>query len=542
MIWLVLGAVTVVVLLVLARPLMRSSEPAPPRSAYDLRVYRAQLQELESDADRGLLPGNDVESARHEIARRMLAADQVDATAARTEAGPHSGRRALVLLVVLVPALAAGLYGWRGNPMLPGQPASVARVNAPPDVPAPELRDAVARLEARLQNQPDDGEGWLLLGRSYMIMRTPDRAVEAFRRAIAANADDPRLPAYLGESLVMAADGVVTPAARESFERAIAADPGDPAARFYLALGDSQAGKVREAFERWSELAAETPADAPWRAMLVTHLEGAARQLGIDPRRIAAAPAPPSVGPRGPTEEDVRNAQSMSAADRTAMIRGMVEGLAERLRQNPDDVEGWQRLVRSYQVLGDTERAREAQARLDRLRSAGGSPPPPRGPSAADIAAAGRATPEERNDMIASMVAGLAQRLANEPNDREGWLRLARSYVVLGRTADSLAAYERAAELWPRDAEILHLHARAALENSATADPIPFRVVNLYRRLLEVDGGHGEALFYVGLGESQRGNNDEAERLWRRLLGQVDGNSEIARMVRSRLDQLGTKK
>jgi cytochrome c-type biogenesis protein CcmH len=156
----------------------------------------------------------------------------------------------------------------------------------------------------------------------------------------------------LGEAIARANQGAITAEARAAFERALEDDPKDIRARFYLALGDGQAGRTDEAAAAIRGLIAEAPPGAAWVGgmnQVLAELEG-------------DGPAMP-----GPTAADVEAAGAMSDADRTGMIEGMVAQLAERLEAEPDDAEGWARLVRSYMVLG---RRDEAKAALDDARSA----------------------------------------------------------------------------------------------------------------------------------------------------------------------------
>jgi cytochrome c-type biogenesis protein CcmH len=119
-------------------------------------------------------------------------------------------------------------------------------------------------------------------------------------------------------------------------------------------------------------LLALSPADAAWLPVTREHLQQAARRAGIDPATIqpsaearelatTVAPMPP------PSTGDAAAAKEMSTEDRGRMIRGMVERLAARLRDNPDDLEGWRRLARAYQVLGDTDKASDAHAKIEAL-------------------------------------------------------------------------------------------------------------------------------------------------------------------------------
>ena len=360
-------------------PLLRRHRRAPARADFDLAVYRDQLRELESDRSRGLVSEEQVDAARTEIERRMLRAartqESADADKAEEGAGvsprwPSAWRRRATALALglCVPALAVGLYASYGTPGLPGSPFAERPQPAGDTAATAALSEPVERLAARLASEPDNLEGWLLLGRSYLVLQRFSEAADAFRQAAALSGDDPEVLAMLGETIVWASEGTVVPEAVLTFERVLTLRPGDPAARFHLALGRAQAGAVREAYEMWLALAADTPADAPWSGDLEGLIRQAAGVLGVEGDALPRAPAA-AEAPAGPTEDDVAAAAALTPDERMAMIRGMVEGLAARLEENPDDAEGWLRLARSYEVLGEAEKARDA------LRRAGDAVP-----------------------------------------------------------------------------------------------------------------------------------------------------------------------
>ena len=440
-------------------PVLRRQRRGPARADYDLAVYRDQLRELESDRSRGLVSEEQVEAARTEIERRMLraarardaaeaveateaaeAADVPEAAGARALARLWRRRAAALALGLCVPALAAGLYGSLGSPELPGSPFAE---RAPPvDDPAvAAFEEPVERLAARLESDPDNLEGWLLLGRAYLVLQRFAEAADALRQAAALAGDDPEILSMLGETVVWANDGTVVPEAVRAFQRVLVARPEDPAARFHLALAQAQAGAVREAYDMWLALAADTPADAPWRSDLESLTSQAAAMLDVAP---AAALRPPAVAdapavadmPAGPTTDDLEAAAEMTPDERMTMIRGMVESLAARLEENPDDPEGWRRLARSYAVLGEPAKAADTLRRavelapddIETLRAyaraltgpAGPEPPPP-----AATAVHERILALDPDDRAALWFVGLA---AADRGDRAGarahWQRL----------------------------------------------------------------------------------------------------------------------
>jgi len=543
-IWILIALMLLGTVVALALPVLRARRSDASTADYDLSVFSDQMKELDRDRDRGLIGDSEYDSARAEIGRRILAAKR-DAEPAATGQSDQSRRNLAAALTVLiaVPLIAAPLYLWRGNPGVEGGPVAVRSApSAAPDTAG--LQDSIARLEQRLADNPQDFDGWVLLGRSYMVTQQPLRAIEAYTKASALRPDEAAVHSFLGEAIVFSADGVVTPTARDAFARSFAADASDPAARFYLALADAQAGNIQEAFDAWLALARDTPPDAPWFPVLRDHLQDAARDLNVDlaallpgAPRPPAAPAPPQ---RGPSQADIEAAQDMSPTDRQEMIRSMVARLAARLEENPNDPEGWDRLARSYRVLGETKKAEQAEARARAARGQATPPPPSRGPTSEDVAAAQSLPEGEQREMIEGMVAGLATRLETDPNDREGWLRLTRSYQVLGQQEKAMEAFARAARAFPDDAELLQLYARAVVEQATPGAPLSNKAFNLYRRVLEGQRNNREALYFVGLGEAERDNPDEARRLWTLLLGDLEAGSEARRIVEERLKGLPT--
>jgi cytochrome c-type biogenesis protein CcmH len=214
----------------------------------------------------------------------------------------------------------------------------------------------VAQVEAHLEKNPTDGRGWSVLAPVLAKLGRFDDAVRAYRNSITYDGDSAARRADLGEAMAAAAGGVVTAEAKAEFERAVALDAGEVKARFFLGLSAEQDGRLAEAAAIWRAMLAGAPADAPWRPVVQAALARVGR---------AAAPAL--------SDDTLAAAKDMNETDRTAMIRGMVERLASRLKQNGEDVEGWLRLVRAYMVLGDRDKARQA---LADARQAVGSDPP----------------------------------------------------------------------------------------------------------------------------------------------------------------------
>ncbi len=341
-------------------PVMRGTRSAPERAAFDRAVYRDQLKELEREAARGLISQDQAATARLEIERRLLALGTAPSAAPQGSAG---NPRLAILLALILPGAALGIYLALGSPGLPDQPFAARQAER--SVTAADgqldLDKTVAALQEKLRANPESAEGWLLLARTQAARHRWQESADAYRRAMELAKGRPDIAASYGEMLVMAADGIVTPAAHEAFSAVATQDPGNAAARFYLALAAAQAGDAQTAIAGWQSLAAETPADSPLRSELQRRIGDAATRAGLAVPELAA-PAP------GPTERDVAAAGDKTPAQRQEMIRGMVEGLAAKLAAHPEDVAGWQRLGRAYSVLGEREKAADAYEHAAQLK------------------------------------------------------------------------------------------------------------------------------------------------------------------------------
>ena len=331
MIWLFLGLTAVAVMAILV-PLSRRPGLAAGGEA---AVYRDQIAEIERDRVRGTIGDAEAEAARTEVARRLLAATDTPQPAVRDSR--FRRRLVAVAALTLLPLAGIAVYGTFGSPGLPDQPLAARSDGKSP------LQDLVARVEAELARRPEDGQGWDVIAPVYLRMGQAQKAVEAFRNAIRLLGSTAEREAGLGEALVVAANGQVTPEAKAAFERVLALDPGQVRPRFYLARAAEQAGQDGEASAAYRKLLADAPEGAPY----VNLIRDALAQLALGEEG------------QGPTI-DPGALESVAPEDRIATIRGMVDGLAVRLKDEPRDLGGQLRLIRAWTMLGERDRAREA--------------------------------------------------------------------------------------------------------------------------------------------------------------------------------------
>ena len=265
MIWVVFALLTGVAVLAMLWPLLHAPQAVARKDA-NVAFYEAQIAEIGRDAERGLISAVDAAAAKVEAGRRLIAAgDASDASIASARKEPKlAGRRrtfAAAIAIVVVPAVGFGLYRYVGHPNLPDEPL-IARLNAKPD--KMDVAVAVAKIEAHLKQDPDDGKAYEVLAPIYLNLGRTDDAVHAYANALRLLGDTPERRAGYGAALVLAAGGRVTPEARAAFQAALAEDPNIPQAQFFLGVAAEQDGDKAGAVTIWTKLLADAPADAPW--------------------------------------------------------------------------------------------------------------------------------------------------------------------------------------------------------------------------------------------------------------------------------------
>ena len=339
--WIIIAVLTALVAALLLAPLMRAPKVVEEETSGEAEVYKDQLKEIDRDLAGGLINAQEAENARAEIGRRLIA---VSAQSARsTAAGQTLAHRiAQALVIALVPAVGLGAYLYLGSPGNPDQPLEARLAN-----PGNNMELLVAKAERYLADNPDDGKGWDILAPIYLRSGRLGDAELAWRNAMRLQGVTAERVIGLGETLVQNNQGIVTEDARAAFQEGARLDPKNPRARFYLALAIEQAGRREEAKAAFEAFAKESPADAPWQPLLKDHIAANSGE------------APPAA-PGNPSAADVQAAAGMSAGDRQQMIRSMVEGLDAKLKDNPKNFEGWMRLVRSYAMLGEKDKANAA--------------------------------------------------------------------------------------------------------------------------------------------------------------------------------------
>jgi cytochrome c-type biogenesis protein CcmH len=383
--WIVAGAICLGVTGLLIGALLRRGPAGAAPAAYDLRVYRDQLGEIERDVARGVIPQSEAERLRVEVSRRVLDADRAMAAATGEVAAPRGATLAMAGLVTIAMLggvwayLRLGAPGYPDMPMeariamaealhrdRPSQAEAEAAAPAPAPVAAePDFLDLMDKLRTALATRPDDLQGHQLLARNeaglgnYGAAIAAQRVVVALKGAEASGEDH----AALAEMMILAAGGYVSPEAEAELTAALQRDPLNGTAIYYAGLMSAQLGRPDRTFSLWAPLLDRSAPTDPWVAPIRAQIERIAAEAGEN-RYVL----PPDAGAPGPTAADMQAAQDMTPEERQAMIQSMVAQLGERLATEGGPAEDWARLIGAYGVLGEGDRARaiwtEAQTRF----------------------------------------------------------------------------------------------------------------------------------------------------------------------------------
>lgn len=321
-----------------------------------LEVYNRQLAEIDELAERGLLGQEERQAARAEAGRRLLGEAE---RAPERGAGlsPRAARAVVLAAAVAAPLIALCAYLVIGRPGLPDMPYQkrlkswemVSRTD-PSHLGLPEM---AAVLASAAKSKPNDPQPLYYLGVVERAEGDLASAIRHLQRSLELDPRNAKVWATLGLTLVEQDQGKVDSDATDAFRRALTFDPTDVQARYFLARGDITSGRVDAGLAAWRALDASLPAQDPRHAELQSEIDQVARSGKLE--------APPSQAEAGPST------QPAEAGQQAAFIQSMVDGLAARLKAQPNDPQGWARLIRAYAVLRQDDRRRAAIAEARKL-------------------------------------------------------------------------------------------------------------------------------------------------------------------------------
>lgn len=369
MFWIICTLLATAVTAMVVVPMLR-----PPEAGGDdpqVALYKAQLAEVDRDVARDVIAPDEAERAKAEIARRLIAASREQKV---TGQSPISRPVAIATAAAVLTA-AVGTYMTLGAPGYPDLPREMriamgdeARENRPsqealeaaaPVLDPPEMDQdyltSVAQLRVLVPQRGDDLQGWQLLARHEANLRDYAAAADAQSRVVEIKGDDvsPEDLIYQADLLVAAADGFVSHEAEAVVRRLLDTDPNSMAGRYYLGALYDQTDRPDLALQLWRSILDSG-------AVETFHMALARGQVEMTAARAGTSYTPPP--PVQVSVDDALADEDMTPEERTAMIEGMVNGLADRLATQGGPVDQWARLIVSYSVLGQTDSARAVLA------------------------------------------------------------------------------------------------------------------------------------------------------------------------------------
>lgn len=381
--WILISFVALAMTALLGLVLLRAHSVGEPPAAYDLRVYRQQLSDVDKDLQRGVINESDAQRIRTEVSRRILAADAQLQNQNSGSTQPKGLSRVTVLLsaalltggtLLLYAVLGAPGYGDMGlasrieaadlyAQTRPNQAEAESKVPAQtnPDI-EPGYADLVEQLRQTAGQRPDDAQGQALLAQHEANLGNFVAAYQAKENYIRIMSGDlePQDYGELAELMIMAAGGYVSPEAEELLDGTLQLDPRNGPARYYYGLLQGQLNRPDIAFRIWADTLRQGPKGAPWIDGIEAQIEEMAFRAGVDYTPITPPAAPDAAGPAlaGPSAEDLSAAQEMTMDERQEMIQGMVARLSDRLATEGGTAPEWAQLIGALGVLGEQERAK----------------------------------------------------------------------------------------------------------------------------------------------------------------------------------------
>jgi len=287
--WSLAAVMVMVALLFVLPPLMRQrTASVVTRDDLNTKVIREQLADLETDLATGKLDKTQYDAARQDIERELLY--DLDSTdSAGTDTPARNGRWLTLLLIPAIPLCAVLLYQVMGSAEMIDRPQQAQSSQSPAaqSQPVASIEEMVALLAERLQQQPDDVKGWVMLARSYSIMKRYSEAVTAYENVLRLGGEDAALLTDYADAMVMANGGIFTDESGALLTRALELDPVNIKGLWLAGHWKNQSGAQAEALDYWQQAAARLPVGSEDATVIAQQISEVQAQLGI-----AAAPAP----------------------------------------------------------------------------------------------------------------------------------------------------------------------------------------------------------------------------------------------------------
>jgi len=282
-------ALTATALAFVLPPLLRNRGTAPDaRVAANAAIYREQLEELGAELQRGALTREEFARASRELERRIVAEQGGVAATGAPEPARHRAPLAAAITVGLLVPLAAALGYWQlGSPGA----MSAAATDTTHGVSADQMGALIERLSARMQQTPDDAEGWMLLGRSHSALQQYDRAAQAYAKASRLSPKDADLLADYADTLAMAQGRKLEGEPFAIVKRALQIDPQHLKALALAGSAEFERGNFSAAIDYWERVLKAAPPQSEFARLVADSVAEARALSGAQPARKQAPAA-----------------------------------------------------------------------------------------------------------------------------------------------------------------------------------------------------------------------------------------------------------
>ncbi|MBT2990535.1 MAG: c-type cytochrome biogenesis protein CcmI [Candidatus Thiodiazotropha sp. (ex Ctena orbiculata)] len=305
--WMIIAGFTLLAMAFVALPLMRKQVTDNITSdELNLAVFKQQLAELDNDLEIGILDQARYDAARRDLEKELL----TDISEKPQHPDSKASGQVMALTALALPVAALVIYQLLGSPeiiqRLAGQPATMPAASGQAESQArnmqnmPPMDELVKRLAEKMEQQPDNQEGWIMLGRSYMALNDRSAAINAFERAIEISDENISLLLAYAETIASGSGNDFTGRAAPMVEKAFELEPNDPNVLWIAGILAYQRTEYQDAVNRWSTLRGMLKPQSAELESVNSALDDARAQLGLPPEEpelpsIAQAKAPAPV-------------------------------------------------------------------------------------------------------------------------------------------------------------------------------------------------------------------------------------------------------
>ena len=326
-------------------PLLRKTESAPSESESEQALYQARISEIQKDLELGRLDEASANAAKTEEARRLIKSSE--SVSARNSLS--SNKIIILLAAISLPLISIPFY------LTTGSPDFSSGLNQPEQASTqqPSMQDLLEVAENRLKSNPDDTKGWKAVGPVYVRLGRFKDAENAYQNILRVEGRAPEFLLKLADVYIERDKGQINQSARNLIEEVLSVEKDYPIAKFYSGIIALQNDRKDETMRIWQSMVDNSKGDEDWLPVV----KGRIAEL----KSLESEPQLPALD-----DDTIKAAEEMDPSARNEMINQMVANLAEKLEENPDDKQGWERLVRSYIILGRNEDARDAVEKATR--------------------------------------------------------------------------------------------------------------------------------------------------------------------------------